>query len=127
MYNGSEGKNQFGAQCVNTWGEFLAEAGLPQLPGNAATINYSPYGQFIQNKPDNAPLAGDFVVFKGGKFDAVNGHAALALHNSSHHLMHLEWQNDPDGSPEQMLYMNYDNCEGWWRVDWVHHGVQLVY
>lgn len=102
-------------ECVdmaNTWAKTI---GIAESYGNADTLNYAPACDWIANEPENHPVPGDIVIFKGGAFDPVFGHVALALYYCTAQRLRVFNQNFPDGSPCHVSLFDYSNCLGWWH------------
>jgi hypothetical protein len=108
----------YGPQCVDLVEAYLSDVlRVPRWPGNAIDFarGHYPGWEWVPNKPDNFPVAGDVVVWGGPNVEVgttAYGHCAIALAASPNTLLVLS-QNWPTGSPTALRLMDYRAVLGW--------------
>jgi len=110
--------HEFGAQCVDLVEAYLADfLRVPAWPGNAIDFAGQRYAgwTWVPNKRENAPAAGDVVVWGGPNVEvgtSAYGHCAIALAATPNTMLVLS-QNWPIGATTRLQLTDYRAVLGW--------------
>jgi len=109
-------------ECVDVPNTFARWLGQPESYGNANTLDYSSWCDWVDNSPTNHPPAGGIVIWTGYPADPTYGHVAVALRRCDEWKIRALSQNWPDGAPCGVVIFTYEGVAGWWapRAGLVH-------
>jgi CHAP domain len=106
-----------GGQCVDLCELWIIATGATRTWANAVDLlAAAPAGEWaiVGNRPDNAPSAGDVVVW--GAYAPLgigdNGHCAIVI-DADVRWMIVAHQNYPKGAPVGLALMGYGGVKGW--------------